>query len=170
MVRASPSSDLPVNLPGNPTLPDPGLPASAPSNPAHTTVVPSTQNELLITIAYDNKGTDWADLKDNHILAWVIDSNEPPNPPEPRSITVYPYSENPPITEPIVTPNWAVGFIDTIYVPDIFRGSPLEFYTWLATNNGAQRKVGGANLRNEQLVNTFDQWSRQNPNLVYTKE
>jgi hypothetical protein len=53
---------------------------------------------------------------------------------------------------------------DAVYVPDLWRGTIPDFFTWLATNNGAQRKVR-ANFKDSRLQYALQLWSTQNPAL-----
>ena len=127
-------------------------------------VVPSTRDEVLIVANYDPTGLEWVDLFDNHLLAWIIDETETTE-PKPSAIGSLPPAA--PDTSPILSPQWAVGVLATVYVPDVWRGSFSEFLTWLATNNDAERQVGGKGLRLPELQNQYRTWSNANPRLVW---
>ena len=69
-----------------------------------------------------------------------------------------------PDTGGIQSPKWAHFADESLYVPDVWRGQLIDFFTFLATNNGAQRKVR-ANFRSGRLKGAMDQWSTLNPTL-----
>lgn len=131
-----------------------------------TSVVPAAQNQLLITASYDPTGLAWVDLFDNALVAWVVDEHEPQRfEPIPRAIRSL--SPAAPDTSPVMSPPWALAMTNVVFVPNIYRGDMLDFFTWMATNGGATRKVGGQGLVYINLRNAYESWSRVNPDLVF---
>ena len=70
-----------------------------------------------------------------------------------------------PPTAPILSPQWAKYFQDTLFIPDMWRGTRFDFFTLLATNNGASRKVVSRLVSREALY-YWDSWQQKNPSLV----
>jgi hypothetical protein len=73
----------------------------------------------------------------------------------------------PPVTAPVLSPQWVHVHPDMILVPNIWRGSYQEFFTWLATNNGAARKLY-AEFVHPTLIAEWQTWSRLWPALALT--
>jgi hypothetical protein len=124
------------------------------------TVVPPSPDEGIITLNYDGSGLGWVDLWDNAIIAWVIDANDVSVGPSPRILGTFPPA--PPDTSPVLTPSWAaITRAGNVFVADTWRGTFYDFLTWLATNNGAQRKVIGNGLRDQPPEPGAGQLSRR---------
>lgn len=121
----------------------------------------SAQGDLIISMDYSPNALDWADLYDNRCIAWEADVGAPVIPvvvgklPTDRSAD----------TPPVISPQWVDCSQESVIVPDLWRGSLYDFFTWLATNNGATRKLRGKFLNN-QIVATWESWKARNPNLV----
>jgi hypothetical protein len=129
------------------------------------TVVPPSPDEGIITLNYDGSGLGWVDLWDNAIIAWVIDANDVSVGPSPRILGTFPPA--PPDTSPVLTPSWvAITRAGNVFVPDTWRGTFYDFLTWLATNNGAQRKVIGNGLRRSRVAESYRTWATNHPNLA----
>jgi hypothetical protein len=130
-----------------------------------TTVVPAAANTIVISIEYDATGLAWARLTDHQALAWYIDNSQMPMPPRPSINGTLPRTA--PDTRPILSPQWA-EFVGgpAIFVPSMWRGSINNFFTWLATNNGAHRQLAKGFGISSGLYNAFDNWARRNPDLV----
>jgi hypothetical protein len=74
-----------------------------------------------------------------------------------------------PDTSQIVSPQWAKYLGGSmIEVPNLWRGVCWDFFTWLATNNGAQRQLDKRLGLSSTLYNVFDDWGRANPGLIYS--
>lgn len=127
--------------------------------------------QVIISCNYDPTAKEWVDLFDNPVLGWLVDETQlNPNLGQP----VPPIGEAPVIvgtmpagavdTTPIFSPQWAHVVSNRIYVPDIWRGEIADFITWIATNNGAKRKVRG-NFSDHNLSNIMYEWSKRNPEL-----
>jgi hypothetical protein len=133
-------------------------------------VVPSAQNQLLLTLNYDPTGLAWVDLFDNALVGWAVDEVEPQTfEPAPRAIGSL--APEAPDTGSTVSPHWALAMpnVDVVFVPDLYRGGLSEFLTWLATNGGASRKVGGQGLVYPNLHNGYESWARMNPGMVFKR-
>jgi len=131
-------------------------------------VVPSAQNQLLITLNYDPTGLEWVDLFDNALVGWVIDEAEPQTfEPQPRAIGSL--APKAPDTSPVISPHWALAMPGVVFVPDLYRGDIPEFFTWLSTNGDADRRIGGQGLVYPNLQNAYQSWARLNPDLVFTR-
>src|SRR4051812_26289343 len=129
------------------------------------TVVPPSPDEGIITLNYDGSGLAWVDLWDNAIIAWVIDANDVSVAPSPRILGTFPPA--PPDTSPVLTPSWAaITRAGNVFIPDTWRGTFYDFLTWLATNNGAQRKVIGNGLARSRVAETYRTWATNHPNLT----
>jgi hypothetical protein len=134
------------------------------ANPAPMAVPPQS-GEGLITVNYDGTGLEWVDLWDNTVLCWVIDANAKEQAAEPRILGTFPPAA--PETSPIISPSWAsVAVSGIVYVPDTWRGRLEDFFTWLATNNGAQRKVIGKGISAQKIRETYRIWASNHPDLA----
>jgi hypothetical protein len=120
---------------------------------------------------------------DSLLLGWYVDHEPPWSPPpapagDPRVPTVAP-GEPPvpaiighllalaPSTPPILSPQWAQYIVPNVFVPDLWRGTTQEFFTWLATNNGANRLIGSCLLVDNSLQQAYSQWAHDNPTLAF---
>src|SRR5262249_12527439 len=99
---------------------------------------------------------------DNPVLAWLVDETGA-EPPAPSIVGTLPPAA--PNTSPVVSPAWTVREGQTFFIPDIARGSLSDMLTFVATNNGAQRKAY-CNLADPALVAEGRQWAEAHPQLA----
>ena len=77
---------------------------------------------------------------DNSLIGWLVDDDMQTDPPFPIAIGSLPPEAAD--TAPVLSPQWALVENDAVVlVPDKFRGTVDRPTTWLATNNGATRKI-----------------------------
>jgi hypothetical protein len=128
--------------------------------------VPSMANEAVISVNYDPTGLVWADMFDNHVVAWIVDEVEPQSfEPAPRILGSLPPA--PPDTAPVLSPQWGLVLSQgMVYVPDQVRLPVHQFFDWLATNNGARRKLRGL-FSQQFLGTTWIDWAAANPGSVW---
>jgi hypothetical protein len=132
--------------------------------------IPGDSTQTIISCNYDPTGLAAVDLFDNPVMGWLIDETQSAR----SAVAVPPIVEMPIITGTmppaaeatgaILSPQWAHVVADSVYVPDAWRGRLSDFFTWIATNNGAQRKVRG-NFRNSSLNYALATWAASNPAL-----
>jgi hypothetical protein len=136
------------------------------------TIVPAAPNVLIIALEYSSDGASSARLTDHQCLSWLVDPGVAyPSPSKPVVAGGLPAPA--PDTAPVLSPQWAkvIGSGPMVEVPDLkWRGNADAFFTWLATNNGATRKLEKAIGLNAALYNSFDSWARNNPDLVKSAE
>ena len=127
-----------------------------------TNVLPSTDVDSIFSMEYDATFLEWAKPWENTVFGWGVDIADLTH-PEP--IILGSMGIVPPDTSPIITPYWAWcrAKNDVVVVPDLWRGNAVEFFIWLATNNGAKRKVGNATL---SLRSAYDNFRRHYPDLA----
>jgi hypothetical protein len=131
------------------------------------TIVPAAPGQIVVAVEYDATGVAWAKLTSYQALAWCVDNSLMPMPPMPQILDTLP--PLPPDTSPIVSPQWA-KYLDgnaAIQVQNQWTGPLYEFFTWLATNNGATRQLAGQFSHSASLMNGFSDWARGHPDLVY---
>jgi hypothetical protein len=119
----------------------------------------------IISLEYDATGLAWADMWDNEVLSWVIDQSGSVGA---TPIIIGSLPPPAPDTDPVVSPQWiAVGEGNgRVIIPDLWRGDLNSLFTYLATNNGATRKLRG-NFVRPQIDNQWRIWVSQNPDLVW---
>jgi hypothetical protein len=122
--------------------------------------IPGDAAQIIVSCNYDPTGLEWVDLFDNPALGWLVDEDTS------EAVPVVVGTAPPPAadTGAVLSPTWAHFADESLYVPDVWRGQLIDFFTWLATNNGAQRKVR-ANFRSGRLKTAMEQWGQQNPSL-----
>jgi len=144
-------------------------------------IVPSFPDDVVVAIRYDQTGLATADLADYQAVGWRIDDYAagwgfnpltnrwvyvicPPGrtQPQPQLIGDAPFPT--PNTGQVVSPPWARVQSGLCSAPE-FRGSLADFFTFVATNNGAHRLLSG-NFLHSNIDNTWKQWSQQNGDLV----
>jgi hypothetical protein len=136
--------------------------------PVSSAAVPPVTGSLLVTCEYDASGLEYVILHDNIVLAWLIDTTGV-GPPWPVVVGSFPPAATG--TAPIISPPWVVregGPSGTFFAPDLARGTALELFNALATNNGAQRKLY-ANFAETSLINSWNEWKAANPSLALTE-
>jgi hypothetical protein len=139
-------------------------PGQLATNPA------SVMGELgggLITFVYDATGLANVTACAWPLVGWVYDLAAPTNP---SPIVMGNPIKTPPATGAILSPPWAHVVNEfACYVPDTgnggWRGTFAQLMTWLATNNGAHRKIIGQ-FTVPPLMNAWTLWSRDNKSLV----
>jgi hypothetical protein len=132
------------------------------------TIVPAKTGTIIVTIEYAENGLDWARLYDHNCLGWRLDTDaDLPDPPLPR-IFAGMLPEPLVDTTPVLSPGWAqyLGG-DTIFVQNGWRGRVVDFFDWVATNNGAHRLLEGHFGIDSRLINDFSHWATTHPELVY---
>lgn len=133
----------------------------APSSPS--SVVEDLASVLVMT--YDPTGTQWVRVSSWPIIAWTYDLSNPVNP---KPMTIGNPIKTPPSTGAIASPAWAYCLgPDAVFVSDEFdewRGTLAEFFDWIATNNGASRKVD-AWFTWPALLNVWNKWSYGKPGI-----
>ena len=124
--------------------------------------IAATDDSVVITVEYNPEavgelgpGLGWAILHDNRVLGWSGTA-----PVVPMIIGTLPGAG--PATDPVMSPAWAQYTEGTVFVPDMWRGSVAEFFTLVATNNDAQRKVY-AKFYTPNLAMLWNQWAMGNP-------
>jgi len=129
-------------------------------------VIPA-MGHWLISVNYDPTGLAWADMFDNVVLGWAVDDATA----VPLPVIIGSLPPAAPATDPVVSPQWANLWEDAtgsgnVLIPDIWRGNLMGLFDWLATNNGATRKVRG-NFVKDALATAWGQWAAQHPDLVW---
>jgi hypothetical protein len=126
------------------------------------TAFPATDKSVLITCEYNDApvgdvgtGLAWVILHDNDILGWMI--GEPVTP-----IILGSMPAAAPATDPILSPAWGQYTGGMVFVPDKWRGALAAFFSHVATNNGAQRKVY-ADFYSPDIASAWRQWAGGNP-------
>lgn len=109
----------------------------------------------------------WVHMWDNHCVAWIVPDTDFTQPPTP--VIIGGMVPAPPDTAPVISPQWASLRGSTVIVPNLWRGTLNEFFTWLATNNDAHKLLRG-DFSTPDVSNAFALWSQQNPTLVYGYE
>jgi hypothetical protein len=128
--------------------------------------VPAAEGSVIVACLYNQPdGLAWVTLRDNQPLAWMVDQNNPTGIPIPVIIgTLLPA----PNTAPIISPPWVQVFSNgQAIVPDLFRGTLAEMFTWIATNNGATRQIYG-DFAATTVAIAWNQWAQNNPALALT--
>jgi hypothetical protein len=123
-------------------------------------VVAGYPQDIVISCNYDATGLAWVDLFDNPPVSWIIDETSGQG----RPVVAGSLPPPPPATAPVLSPTWAHLHTDSLYVPDMWRGGMMNFFTWLASNNGATRLVRG-NFMSINLASAMETWRQQNPGM-----
>jgi hypothetical protein len=139
-------------------------------------VIPAADATIIIvSIEYPADGLKWVRLYDNHALGWIVDETmpvpmkpAPPVSPQPYPLIVGSFPTPAPDTSPIISPQWCKCVGPNILVPDLWRGTILEFFAWLATNNGARRPIGANFVLHSTLLNNYAAWAQSNPDLAFS--
>lgn len=138
-----------------------------------TQVIPPPQPTILVNCEYNpfpwqgmGPGLGWVILYDNRVLGWIVDTTTGGKLPIPSIIGSMPPKAGD--TGDVKSPLWAVRDEQIMKIPDMWRGSVAEFFTFLATNNGATRKLF-ADFSDVGLRHEFDAWSAGNPGIALTE-
>jgi hypothetical protein len=75
-----------------------------------------------------------------------------------------------PDTAPIASPQWGKYDDPVVFLPDTGRLGLSEFLTWLATNNGAARRIGSMVALSKSLSDGYQQWAGMHPDLAFAGE
>jgi hypothetical protein len=142
------------------------------ASPVVNHVIPPPQPTILINCEYNPfpyegraPGLGWVILYDNRVLGWIIDTAGGTK-PIPAIIGSMPPVA--PATGEVRSPLWGVRDEQVMKVPDMWRGTIAEFFTFIATNNGAERKIF-ADFSDIGLQVEFNSWVTANPNLGLTE-
>jgi hypothetical protein len=129
-------------------------------------VIPTTGT--IISIEYPGDDAKrWARLYDNRARALIVDETGA-TPMKPQIVGGFPLAATD--TAPILSPQWA-GFDEpAVVVENLWRGTVSDFFTWLATNNGAHRPLQARFVIEAELVNSFAIWANLHPELVFDDE
>jgi hypothetical protein len=130
--------------------------------PANFAVV-STADDIIVACNYDPTGLVWCDMFDNHALAWAIDTT---GASQPEPVVVGSLPPAPPDTSPVVSPTWVATVANGAIVADKWRGQLYDLFDWLASNNGATRKLRG-NFGYVHTMNEWAYWAKDNPTKVW---
>ena len=151
-----------------------------------TLAIASPPGVVIVSVEYDPTGLSWCRLYDNEVLGWLVDETTvtlpatwdggftPLAPPQvtaqhqPLPIIIGSLAEKAPVTSPIISPQWCL-FREpaVVFVPDLTRLTLHDFFTALATNNGANRKLQRRFALSDALHTRFGAWASVNPGLVF---
>ena len=123
--------------------------------------VPGYPGDIILSMDYSDE--DVVEVFDTRCLGWIVDELRRG---DPRPITIGglpPEADE--ASSPVRSPQWAGLHEDRVDVPELWRGKLPDFFTWLATNNGAERRLH-SNFESLTVSNIFDQWATQNPDLA----
>ena len=139
---------------------------------AISAAIPNTDGSAIITFEYDPTGLAWCIMRDNPCVGWGVDPEaltpQAPNKPEPVAaipIIAGEMPEAPPDTAPVLSPSWAqfVPAINGVFVPDTrSRGSLVDMFEFVASNNGADRKLW-AEFASPQIAAEYSNWRARFP-------
>lgn len=118
-------------------------------------MIANAGRDLIVSFNYDPSGKAWVECFDNAPLGWAVDDVDLSH-PEPVVVGSLPPASAD--TAPIMSPVWAQFTGGYLVVPDIVRLLPGDFFTWLATNNGASRQVRSS-MKSADLNQAFRQWT-----------
>jgi hypothetical protein len=119
--------------------------------------IPGDPNDVILSCNYyDQNGETFVDLFDNPVLGWVIDDDNADSSHPVVTGTLPPPSPG--------MPQWAHIHDDSVYVPDMWRGTVMNFFTWLVTAGEKDMKLRG-NFRHPSLISAMNNWSQSNPDL-----
>lgn len=142
-------------------------------------VIPPTAGEIVLTFLY---GADSVvDMYDNHVLGWYFnDTSSTDDPSAPWPCIVSPLQPPGTMTyKPpgsgggeggsggmdILSPVWVAIFREkAVAAHGVWTGSPVSVFDFIATNNGAQRKLRG-NFVFPLVVTAWAQWKSRNPGM-----
>jgi hypothetical protein len=149
--------------------------------------IPAYGEIIILSVEYAEDGLTWAMLWDNHALGWLVSELVAPDEPppvrgEPRTarkpsvtgshapqpIILGSLAAPAPDTTPVISPQWGKFDAPVVFIPDMGRMLLPDFLTWLATNNGAKRKLGSMLALSDPLKNGYEQWAVMNPDLAFS--
>jgi len=130
--------------------------------------ISATDGSVIITMEYNPADVDgvgpglaWCIIHDNPTIGWTLAT-----PVAPIILGTMPGAA--PATDPVLSPTWAQYVGGTVFVPDLWRGSLMELFHHLSSNNGAQRKLY-AKFYSMEVGTAFSQWAQLHPNLALTE-
>jgi len=127
-------------------------------------VIAAQPGELVLSFEYDPATpATWVDMWDNDLVCWLVDES---GAAEPIPAVI---GKLPPVrteTAPLESPQWVTSWYGGIIAPDLWRGSLDDFFTWLATANGANRRLRG-NFMSPAVANAWQVWADRNPERVW---
>jgi hypothetical protein len=129
--------------------------------------VEAVHDSLLIGCVYDPTGLQWCKLRDDMVLAWVVDESSAGKAPVPVTLNGLPPVG--PSTAPVLSPPWVVKQGAAFILPDATRGGVFDLFDFLAGNNGASRQLFG-DFADNALAAEFKTWGATNPALYLTAE
>lgn len=138
------------------------------------TVIPAQSDDLVITLRYyaDDVG-DVVEMWDNHVLGWYFGNAINPNDAWPCIVNyipeaaVYAPPTEPPVSGEVQSPPWIAIFGQkAVAAYGIWTGSPTAVFTYLATNNAANRRLKSSFVYPE-LMAAWAQWCVGNPNYIW---
>ena len=143
--------------------------------PVTRQAVSPTTGSLLITCEYNPvgwgdasvvPGLAWCIMHDNPVLSWLVDTTGGA-PIMPVILGTLP-DWTPPDTAPVLSPRWAVRETHEIFIPDMWRGEPREFFDFIAYNNGAQRPIYAKFADTNQTI-AWNVWKQANPRFALSE-
>jgi hypothetical protein len=123
------------------------------------TAIPDIGGGKLITFLYHE---DSVLMFDNPVQAWIVDETGAA-PAKPVILGELPPEAGD--TGDIQSPQWAQFVGNAVYIPDKLRTSVAGLFTFLATNNGAHRKLW-PEFMDPMLQGFYNQWKEGNPDLA----
>ena len=123
------------------------------------TAIPDIGGGKLITFLYHE---DSVLMFDNPVQAWIVDETGA-TPAKPIILGELPPAAGD--TGDIQSPQWAQFVGNAVYIPDKLRTSVAGLFTYLATNNGARRKLW-PEFMDPTLNGFYNQWREGNPDLA----
>jgi hypothetical protein len=131
-------------------------------------VIPAGPSSIIVSIEYPGDDSSrWARLYDNRLQGLIVDET---GAAEAKPVLVGSLPLAATDTTPILSPQWAIFDDPMLIVPDMLRGRAADFFTWLATNNGANRPLQARFGISSALHNAFEEWSRANPELTFADD
>jgi hypothetical protein len=130
--------------------------------------IPAVTGSMLLSFEYDPTGLEWAILHDNPVLAWVVDEAGTTNPKPIILGSLPPAAAD---TGEVLSPAFAAregGPAGTWFIPDMVRGTASELFNFIASNNGADRKLY-ANFADTSLIESWNQWVFNNSQALIEK-
>jgi hypothetical protein len=128
-----------------------------------------TGPSLILIMRYDPTGLAWCELDEAAAVSWVVDAAAPTT-TQPVPVIIGPWPTPPPNTAPVVSPAWiarefAIRFVEPSTAT---RGDLPTLLTFIATNNGAQRKLW-CKFEDWGMATAFQAWATSHPSLALTE-
>src|SRR4051794_23945341 len=100
------------------------LPEDSPNQESMLTLPGDSTQTIVSCNYYESAGSPAVDLFDNPVLGWLVNSVTGLSSP------VILGTKPPAVADPM-SPQWVLQIGGDVYVPDVWRGTPLEFFTWV---------------------------------------